>query len=102
MIGRLGARRGAGHGGTVGKPCQRIERALSGWWYVVSKPGGTNGKVEVFWKLECGVRAFCGRQYVVLGPRGVQDVEERLKNLASMSRARLADDDTSSPSLGDP
>ena len=78
------------------------ERAFSGRRYIVSKPGGTNGKVEGFRKLEGGVHAFCGRRYIVLGPGGMQDTAERLEKLTSTLRGRLADGDMSSRSLGDP
>ena len=61
----------------------------------------THGEVEGFRKLEGDVGSICGRRYVVLGPGGVQDTVERLENLASRSRGRLADGDTSSRSLED-
>ena len=57
---------------------------------------GTHGEVEGFRKLEGDVGPICGRRYVVLGPGGVQDTVERLENLASRERGRLADGDMSS------
>ena len=38
-IRRLGARRGAGHGGTVGKTGQHVEKAFGGRRYIVSRLG---------------------------------------------------------------
>ena len=54
---RLGARRGEGRGGTVGKPGQRIERALSGQRYVVSKLG----RLKTRWKGYRSRRVMWGR-----------------------------------------
>ena len=52
---------------------------------------GTHDKMEGFWELKGGVCAIGGRRYIVFELGGMQDVEERLKKLASTLRSRLAD-----------